>query len=211
MHFRREKLTERVLDKLWLERRARAAQMSMLNPHISKLSSTLSKLGSTLTAQAFSKFTKAEISELLKQARTAVTTDVQGSWRGNLWRAVGSVVEMLVNLSAQSPKRRASVDPSEDLLYSALDVLVVFVMQDEDARRRVFVFKSVAGSLAKMAVRQAAHDVHACEIAMQLFAQLFKGSDASRKKTRDLFFDEDGSVEMRAMLGNMPSVKTNRS
>ena len=102
MHFRREKLTERVLDKLWLERRARAAQMSMLNPHISKLSSTLSKLGSTLTAQAFSKFTKAEISELLKQARTAVTTDVQGSWRGNLWRAVGSVVEMLVNLSAQT-------------------------------------------------------------------------------------------------------------
>ena len=57
---------------------------------------------------------------------------------------------------------RAAMDPS------------VEVTEDEQVCRRASVFKGVASSLAKMAVGQPAHDAEACEIAMQLFAQLFR-------------------------------------
>lgn len=124
---------------------------------------------------------------LLERTVDAIGEHTQRAWVAKLHLPLAKHIAALVDLSSDMPKQRRAIDPDESLLYAACNALIVFI-ESHASDTRSAIGSTMIPTLASMAVNQEAHDGEAVQVAMQLLAELFRGTYESRKANREFFF-----------------------
>jgi hypothetical protein len=136
------------------------------------------------------------------QAKDEIHRAPSRVWVARMHHSISSALASLVRTR---PKTRHAVDPNDELIFESCDVLKELVdVSSSDTREAIG--KLAIATLAELATHQSEFDGEAIEVAMQLFADLYKGSAASRKANRELFFRGDGRESCLAMLRNLDEV-----